>query len=478
VRWLTVLILLLLPTVALAKPKAKPKVAVAPLDDDSDDKVGKILVEVASDHAKVVGLEKTKRAIDDLGVSLDKKGLQKLRVKLEVELVIHGAVVKDGTKKSVELELSGHGRAKAKLTVSARSPNVLRAELTKSLAKKIEEVEAIEAPSSGDDDDDDATATPVATEDKPKHSDDDHPKRLSDDDRPKPTRSDDSGDRPHKRVASSGDDDSSDTSVHATSGRHHRHHEGVEAPRNLPTQGWLFLDAGIELSRRTLRFNSNNTEPEPPWVGTAGAAPSIGGEVYPLAQDSPSGAGGLGLYGSYAKVVGVSIAVPMTTVKSSVDSGHMEFGARYRIPIGTASSLAVGAGYWERYYHADQSQVVAPAMLDMPDVTYKALAPSVVYRFASGPSFAGFAEVEVPLVFSVGSIGNADSYGRGTAIGFDLQAGFQYLVTDHVAIDLAAGYDQVGISFSAETGSEAANRGVTSSSDKVYGITASVGIFY
>ena len=415
VRWLTILALVTLPTIAVAKPK--PKIAVAPLDDDSGDKVGAVVVEVASAHARVTGLEKTKRAIDDLGVSLDRKGLQKLRVKLEVEIVIHGSVNKENGKREVELELSGHGKAKAKLVVSARSPKALRAELTKSLAKKIAEVEEMPAPSTGDDDDDDTTAKPVAIEDKPrKLNDDDTPKQTED--KPRHDKPSQDEDRPRKHVAVTGDDDTDNTSVHAGSGghKHHHHHEGVEEPRDVETQGWLLLDAGLEVGRRTLRFASSGTEGEPPWVGTAGAAGVIGGELYPLAQDSPSGIGGLGIYGDYAKTLGVSISVPNSMgLKSSIDTGHYEVGLRYRLAFGTTSSLAFGAGYWSRYYNADRSALATmPGLvLDMPDVDYKALAPNVIYRFASGSSFAGYAQAEVPLILASGGIGA----GTATAAG-------------------------------------------------------------
>jgi hypothetical protein len=488
VRWKVIVVLLLvLPAIAAAKPKTK--VAVAPLDDDTDDKVGAIVVEVAKAHAaKVVGLEKTKSAIDELGVSLDRKGMQKLRVKLEVEVVIHGAVIKDKGKKSVELELSGHGKNnKAKLTVSAKSPKLLRAELNRELGKKIEEVSGDTAGATGDDDDDDSSK-PVAksSDDKPhKLTDDDSKpaKVASDDDNAKPKTkarsksSDDDDAKPRKHVATS-DDDSDNTSVHAGTGKKHKHHEGVEATRDLETQGWLALDAGLAVARRTLRWGSTGTETPPPWVGTAGAGGTIGGEIYPFATDSLAGVGGLGFYGNYTKYFGVGIEVPTTTVKSSIDNGSYEIGARYRLGIGDSQSLAFGAGLWARFYVADRSGLTMPTVLDMPDVSYKAFAPNAIYRFSVASGLAGWAELEVPLVFDTGGIGDATSYGRGTAIALDLQAGLQYLLADHYALDFAAIYDQVGISFAAGTGSEAATRGVTSATDKNYGVTAALNVLY
>jgi hypothetical protein len=483
VRWKVILVLLLVPALATAKPKTK--VAVAPLDDDTDDRVGEIVVEVAKAHAvKVVGLEKTKSAIDELGVSLDRKGMQKLRVKLEVEVVIHGAVVKDKGHKTVELELSGHGKNnKAKLSVSAKSPKLLRAELTKQLGKKIEEAAATQGATGDDDDDDDSKPVAKASDEKPhKLTDDDSkPAKVASDDDVKPktkAKSSDDDAKPRKHVASSGDDDSDNTSVHAGTGKKHKHHEGVEATRDVETQGWLALDAGLAVTRRTLRWTSNGTETPPPWVGTAGAGGTIGGEVYPFATDALGGLGGLGLYGNYTKYFGVGIAVPNTMVKSSIDNGSYELGARYRIAIGDSQSIAFGAGLWARFYVADRSGLTMPTALDMPDVAYKAFAPNAIYRFSVASGLAGWAQLEVPLVFDTGGIGAATSYGRGTAIAFDVQAGLQYLLAEHYALQFAAIYDQVGISFSAADQSGAATRGVTASSDKNYGVTAALNVLY
>jgi hypothetical protein len=451
VRWLSIVALLVLSSVALAKPR----VAVAPLDNDTDDKVGTLVVEIASKHAKVIGLEKTKKAIGELGVGFDRKGTQKLRVKLEVEVVIHGSVSKEGSKRELELELHGHGKTKSKLVISARSPKVLRSELSKQLEAKIDEAAA--APEAPGGDDDDAASKPVAVEDKPKPAaPEEHPH--------------------HKHVATT---DDGTTSVHATSGHKHHHHEGVEEPRDLETQGWLLLEPGVAVARRTLRWTSNGTEPSPPWVGTAGAGGSFGAEVYPFAQDGLGGMGGLGIYGHYTQFFGVAINVPATMgLKASINEGEFEAGVRYRLAFGTSSSLAFGAGFWERYYMADRSGLPNAGVLDMPDVGYKALAPNAVYRTSLGSGLAGMAQLAVPLVFDSGGIGAGTSYGRGTAVAFDLQAGIQYLVSSHFAIDVTGGYDQVGISFSAGPMSQAQLRGVTGSSDKSYGLTAALGVLY
>jgi hypothetical protein len=58
------------------------------------------------------------------------------------------------------------------------------------------------------------------------------------------------------------------------------------------------------------------------------------------------------------------------------------------------------------------------------------------------------------------------------------QAGIQILVADHYAIDLAGGFNQVGIKYEAEMGSQAQLRGVTGSTDRSYGVNATLGVLY
>jgi len=470
VRWLAFFLVVLLPALAVAKPK----VAVAALDNDADGKVTAVLVDAADDHASVTKPAKVQRSLDKMGLAeLNKKALKKLRIDLEVEVVIHGKVGREKGKRHVELVLSGKGKKEMTIDVEIGSPKTLKKDLSKKLDKKIEEM-------TGGEEDPDEEEQPKkfsdASDDKPKkHDDDDKPKKHADDDRPKKHADDD---RPKKRVAS---DDEVSASDEDTGKKHrkrkHRGDDEEAPPRNAMTTGAVWVDVGAEVARRTLTWTTTGTT-RPPNVGTAAAAARIGGEVYPFAFDSPSGGqAGLGLYGEYARTVGLSIAVPGSTLKSTIKDGHYQIGARYRFVFGD-TSLAVGAAYWRRYYIADRGALMMPNQLDMPDVDYAGIAPGAQVRFAATPAIAGFASVDVPLVMASGDIQSATSYGRGTVIAFDLAAGVQILLGPHYALQLAGAFDQVGIKFNAAANSLAQTRGVSNSTDRSYGLNATIGIVY
>ncbi|MEP6864398.1 MAG: hypothetical protein ABJE66_27500 [Deltaproteobacteria bacterium] len=459
-QWLAFVLVLLLPAVALAKPK----VAVAALDNDADGKITSVLVDAADDHATVTKPTKVEKAMDKLSLSeLDKKALKKLRIELEVEVIIHGKVGRENGKRHVELVLSGKGKKQMTIDVPIGSPKSLKKDLSKRLDKKIEEM-------TGGDEDPDEEDQPKklsdTSDDKPKkHADDDRPKKHDDDDR-----------HAKKHVAS---DEEVSASDEDTGRKHHRrkHHGDDDAPRNPMTTGAVWADVGAEVARRTLTWSATGTT-RPPHVGTAAGAARIGGEVYPFAFDSPSGGpAGLGFYADYARTVGLSIAVPGTTLKTPIKDGHYEVGARYRFVFGD-TSIAVGGAYWRRYYMADRSSLMMPTQLDMPDVDYAAFAPGAEARIAATPTVAAFLSFDVPLVMASGDIQSATSYGKGTVIAFDVLGGVQILLGPHYALQLAGAFDQVGIKFQALPNSLAQTRGVSAATDRSYGVNATIGILY
>src|SRR5439155_260301 len=133
-RWslvaLGALAAVLVPTVALAKPK----LAVAPLDGDKDGAISDVVAEEAAEHGKTTKPDRVQKEIDKLDISsMSAKSVKKLRMKLEVDVVIHGKVGKDGGKKHLELVLDGSGKAKSGLEVDFRTTK----DLKKALAKKL-----------------------------------------------------------------------------------------------------------------------------------------------------------------------------------------------------------------------------------------------------------------------------------------------------------------------------------------------------
>ena len=131
-------VILMAPSIA----RAKPSVAVAPLDGDTNNKVGNAVAKAAEDEASAVtGPKETGKAMEklDLSGTLDKKDAKKLRAKLDVEILIQGKVEDDGDDKSIQLTVAGKGLKSSKLklrfkTVSTKFRNDLREALAKRLA--------------------------------------------------------------------------------------------------------------------------------------------------------------------------------------------------------------------------------------------------------------------------------------------------------------------------------------------------------
>jgi hypothetical protein len=486
------LVLLLVTAPALARPR----VAVAPLDGDDDQKVSAIVADAAGDHAKVTGPGRVAKALDNLSITtLNSKGLKKLRSNLEVDVVIHGVV----KKKHLELTLSGKGKQKATLELDFKSTKALKKELAAKLGKKLDDVSGDAA---DDDDDDDRKAEEArkADEERKKKEDDEREaarkkreddereaarkKKDDDDNRRRKKHGDDEDDRRSKKRVASDDDDSvrrrSDDDDDRPSKRRRRHRgddDLDEPPRNPITQAALWLDAGGAFARRTLTYDASGTM-QPPGVGTAAAAGAIEGELYPGAFSTLRGGGAaLGVFGDYSYTFGLGIAVPGTNTTAPIKDGHYSVGVRYRVTFGS-SSIAFGAAYWRRWYMADRSGLTMPTQLDMPDVDYTAVAPGVVARFAAAPKVGVVLAADVPLMLDAGPIAKSGGYGAADILAFDVLAGVQIEIAPHAALLLRGDFSQQGLSFAAKPGSMAATRGVTAATDRTMGLTATIGILY
>jgi hypothetical protein len=416
----------------LAPAWAKPTLALAPIDGDRDGKVAELIEGAVEEDFKVIGPKKVEAAMGKLDISqVDPKTIKKLRKKLDAEIVVYGNVDKEGKKKNLTLSISARGKRTQKFEIDYKSADAksfkkeLRGELNSRLAG------AERDDSNNDDDDDDA---------KPKREakrDDDSGKV-----RKKRDRDDDDEDRPKKK-----------------------------AKRHVINHAALRLSAGAVAARRTLTYDGGGSMP-PPRVGTFGGAGRIDAELYPAAFGTIKGAAaGIGFAGEIEKTLGVSIDVPGTSKSASINQMRYSVGARYRVVFG-ANSFAFGASYWFRQFVADRSGLGGLEQLDMPDVKYKAIAPTGVLRLAAAPNVAIYFSVEVPLLLDAGPIQNGDNYGPANVLAFDLEGGAQILVGSNYAVRLAAQFEQVGLSFSKM------NRSVSGASDRLMGVTATFEVLY
>lgn len=490
VRWALLVVMLV-----AAPVLARPRVAVAPLDGDDDQKVSAIVADAAGAHAKITGPGRVAKALDKLSITtLDKKSVRKLRSNLEVDVVIHGAV----KKKHLELTLSGKGTHKATLELTFKSTKTLKKELASKLGKKLDEVAGGNDDDADDDDDDrkaeearkakeeearkkredderEAARKKKDDDDRRKKDDDDRRRKHDDDDRHGKKRVASEDDDDDDRVRASSDDDDDDRHRHKR--KHHDDDDLDEPARNPITQAALWLDAGGAFARRTLTYTASGMTP-PPSVGTGAAAAAIEGEVYPGAFSTlRGGKAALGLFGDYSYTFGLGIAVPGATTTAPIKDGHYSIGVRYRVVFGS-SSIAFGLAYWRRWYMADRTSLTMPTQLDMPDVDYTAVAPGAVARFAVAPKVGLVIGADVPLMLDAGPIAKGGSYGAADVLAFDVLAGAQIMLAPHAALLLRADVSQQGFTFSGKAGSMAAARGVTAATDRSIGLTATIGLLY
>ncbi len=448
--------------------RAKPSVAVAPLDGDSGNKVGNAVAKAAEDEASAVtGPKDTKKAMEklDLSGTLDKKDAKKLRVKLDVEILIQGKVEDDGDDKSIQLTVAGKGIKSSKLKLRFKTVSTkFRNDLREALAKRL-------APGEAEEDDEDKPKRLNDDDDKPKKRDDeeDKPKKRSSDDEDKPRKRDDDEDKPKKRV--SADDDEDGGSVRKK--RKRRGDDDAEPPRHAVTQVAIRLNAGAGFGRRGLTYDGGGGEAGPPPIGTAAPSARVEAEAYPGAMSTLKGvAAGIGIYGEYDKSFAVSIRVPGTGGKEApINQQHYGIGVRYRVPFGE-HSVAFGVGYAARRYTADRSGIPAGSMLDMPDVNYTGIAPNVIGRFAATPKVGVFFSGAFLFLMKAGAITTKDGFGYAKTLAFDVAGGVDIALYKNYGLKIAAEVSQVGLSFRTKV------RDVSAATDRTIGLVASFEVLY
>jgi hypothetical protein len=486
---------------------AEPKVAVAPLEND-DGKIAEVIGEIVSERAKLTKPARVEGAMKSMGVSvLSAKSLKKLRGKLDVDVVIYGSVEKAGAKKRVTLTFAGSNKDRPKLEVVAAA-NRLRKELEGKVAKRIETaMEGSGGDEEEEEEEEDKEAERKAREEERKRKEEEAEQKIQEEKRRKQEEEqkreeearrkkrdeednkrrknrDDEEDEPRKkkRVAEEDEEDGSRARKRLEEEEETDEADGDDTPRrkrkrHALTHAALWADAGGAFARRTLTWESTGMNRPPP-VGTLSPAGQIAGEVYPAAFGSlKSTAAGIGVYGEYSRTFALGLIVPGTMITTPIKNGHYAVGARYRF-VFDQHSLAVGAGFYRRWFMADRTKLMMPDQLDMPDIDCKAIAPGVVVRIAATPKVAAFATVDVPLVLSSGPIQLPASYGAARILAFDVQGGAQIVLTDKIALQVAAEFAQLGFSFTGQPGSKASTRQVKKATDRSIGFAATVGFAY
>ncbi len=426
---------------------AKPKVAVVPLSGDlPGNKISGEVADALGDDFSLVSFKAVGKVTKKTG-ELDDDVVAKLEKQLPADAIVHGKVVKSGSKKSLQLKISVKGQDTADLVVKLKG-----ASLDDDGKTKIhDEVQK------------DLAAAAEAEKPKLTHHKEEEEKPVEE----KPKKHEEPEEKPKKRVAEEEPDESTKIK------KRHKKHDEDEPEAKRAVQD-LFVDIGVAYGMRRLTYDSSAATP-PPTVSTAGPSGRVEGALYFKAAGATGAIARFGIAGEYDKAFGVSIALGMITIP--IDEGHYSVGARYRLDAGAASVIVLGVDYANRHYIADRSGLTAPSQLDAPDTNYQSVQIDVAARTPFTPAVTGFATVMAMLPFAAGPIQQSDSYGPANVYGLGLNAGVDITVASSIALRIAGEADQISLTFKG-TGSQAQGRMVTGAADRQLGIVASLALFY
>jgi tetratricopeptide (TPR) repeat protein len=244
------------------------------------------------------------------------------------------------------------------------------------------------------------------------------------------------------------------------------------------------IGLGSSVAQRSLTYQlRSGFAPGPPEVTTSAGSARFEAELYPFALANPDSAlAGVGLVIGYDKTLGLSLRATDQLDSAPVDQLAFQIGARYRFSAGTASTISIGLDYAHRQYLVDQSN---PAVqLDVPDVDYRMIAPTLAARVPVSAAVALFATIDGMLVFDAGPIEDLNNYGKATVYGIAAIGGAEIALGKRISVRVALEYSRIDLAFSGN-GVKAINRDgdpmtvdVTGATDSAIGIAATIGVVY
>lgn len=453
---------------------AKPKVALIAFEGDDSGALSDTVADLLDGDYKLAGSRQVSRTVDKLGLdsNLSERDLKKLANELEVDAIVRGDLSRSGKRKLLHVKLFVNGKKVRGFKVEFAS---YKSEKFRSMLKdKMDEKLA----GSGEDaaeparDDDDPLATKKSADDgddetRSKDKDDDDSETRGDDDDDK--RDSDSGDDEEpgrKRTAAVDDEEIGEVSRGITL----ESSSGGRSANRLAVR----VDVGPSVSSRKLAFNSRNFEQAPkPYENAPVGGMRVGGELYPLAFANPhsflAGIGFAGYYDQTLKLNLQSTAQPGT--KFAVKQKHWSIGARIRIAFGKsakAPTVTLGGGYFHRRFTVDRSLLMEGNIIDLPDVFYRGFDPGLELRIPIIKQVAFLAGGQALLVTNTGQIQKLYSYGKAKVTAGQVEAGFDVVIANRVALRLTGEAAQFGYDF-AGNGELTYNRDLDPATDDVGG---------
>ena len=475
---LAVLVAFLLVASARGAPAfARPtRVALVKIDGDTAG-LGKAVVAALDDsEIELVAGTPVSRAIERLGLGarLADRDVARLAGELEVDAVVKGAFERRAHRLRFTIFAIGKKGKPFTVAVGNAKSEKFRAAVRKTLLAKV--AAAVPKPKADDTvADDNASTTHKAKGDEV--ADAPLAKRQA----AVPDDGDDAPARP--RVAARDEDD---PSLAVQAQRAPSSPGAVHSP-NLAA---LRVDLGGSMAGRRLQFDATAFPAAPrPYSNAPVPGARFAAELYPLAlRDPTSLLAGLGIAAEYDQTIALTLhASEEMTVPLKATERHYAIGARFRLAFGhrpTSPTLTLGAGYAARTFTVDRSQLMSAGSLDLPDVDYRMFDPGVALRLPLGSHVALTLAGQALLVTSAGPIQRSDQYGAAGVLGGAASAGLELIVTDRVALRLAAEATQLSLAFHG-SGTLATSRDGDSSTvdvrgatDRYYGGAATLAVTY
>ena len=509
--------LVLLATTGVAV--AKPKLAITPIDGDKGGKVGAAIAEAVSDEVTIIPRDRVADKMDRLGMSgeLVPFDREKLQGRLDATALVEGKVTSGDGRSTLRLTITTNEKT-SRVMIRYTNPRSaafrknVRAAIGKRLGIAGEQSPAAEPEPEPEDESETAADTASEKPRKRKRAtivddDEDDTEKAKPKDKPqkkakKPTLADadedeDREERPKKKakkpaLTDADEDEDAEQKPKKKSKKRVATEDEDEAEgddgairedqprkRRASALAAARVDGGASYGARQLSYLGRG-DMLPPRVGTGAASGRIAGELYPFGFSEPnSKVAGVGLVGEFDKTVGLAIAVPGTGEQAPIDQLHYSVGAQYRLAFGRGgAALAFGLRYAVRKYAADRSGLANKADLDMPDVKYKATAPTLAARVPITSSIAAFAGGDFLLITTTGPIQKPENFGAAKVFGFDAAAGADIALSSKFALRFAGELSQINFKFVGGDGTMAEARGVKGAIDRSFGVVGTLAVTY
>jgi hypothetical protein len=224
----------------------------------------------------------------------------------------------------------------------------------------------------------------------------------------------------------------------------------LTAPARQRRMSWTLarIGGGASIVQRDLSYAMRSGFSQgPPQVRTTAGAIHIEGELYASAlYDVPDRLGGLGVAATYDKTLDQGVQPTGSSTIAPVDQAHYDVGLRYQSEIRYVT-IVLGLGYAHRHFRIDRSNLSQP--LDVPDVSYQAITPTIGVKLPVATSIVLFAAIDGMLIFDTGPIQNTNSYGRLSVYGIEASSGAELIMSRKPYIHgrLALEYSRISLGF-------------------------------